>query len=100
MPQSAPLTRLVLSAPRCGETIAVLGLTFKPDTDDMRDPPSIPLVAGLIDMGVKAFDPIGMEQAKGELPSITYCKDAYSCAGGADCSGWRAYRMMSRRTSR
>ncbi|MDI3567660.1 UDP-glucose/GDP-mannose dehydrogenase family protein, partial [Bradyrhizobium sp. Arg816] len=65
-----------------GKTIAVLGLTFKPDTDDMRDAPSIPLVTGLIDMGatVKAFDPVGMEQAKGELPNITYCEDAYSCA--------------------
>jgi UDPglucose 6-dehydrogenase len=69
-----------------GKTIAVLGLTFKPDTDDMRDAPSIPLVTGLIDMGarVRAFDPVGMEQAKGELPSITYCEDAYSCATGAD----------------
>ncbi|MFK4510986.1 UDP-glucose/GDP-mannose dehydrogenase family protein [Bradyrhizobium daqingense] len=69
-----------------GKTIAVLGLTFKPDTDDMRDAPSIPLVTGLIDMGatVKAFDPVGMEQAKSELPSITYCEDAYSCAQDAD----------------
>ncbi|WP_426613135.1 UDP-glucose dehydrogenase family protein [Bradyrhizobium sp. McL0616] len=69
-----------------GKTIAVLGLTFKPDTDDMRDAPSIPLITGLIDMGakVKAFDPVGMEQAKGELPSIIYCEDAYSCAQGAD----------------
>ncbi len=58
----------------------MLGLTFKPDTDDMRDAPSIPLVTGLIDMGakVKAFDPVGMEQAKNELPSITYCEDAYA----------------------
>ncbi|WFU82202.1 UDP-glucose/GDP-mannose dehydrogenase family protein [Bradyrhizobium sp. CIAT3101] len=69
-----------------GKTIAVLGLTFKPDTDDMRDAPSIPLVTGLLDMGakVKAFDPVGMEQAKGELPSIAYSEDAYSCAQGAD----------------
>ncbi|HEV2158233.1 UDP-glucose/GDP-mannose dehydrogenase family protein [Bradyrhizobium sp.] len=69
-----------------GKTIAVLGLTFKPDTDDMRDAPSIPLVTGLLDMGakVKAFDPVGMEQAKSELPSIDYSEDAYSCAEGAD----------------
>jgi UDPglucose 6-dehydrogenase len=69
-----------------GKTIAVLGLTFKPDTDDMRDAPSIPLVTGLLDMGakVKAFDPVGMEQAKAELPSIVYSEDAYSCAQGAD----------------
>jgi UDPglucose 6-dehydrogenase len=83
-----------------GKTIAVLGLTFKPDTDDMRDAPSIPLVTGLIDMGakVKAFDPVGMEQAKGELPSITYCQDAYSCATGADAlvivTEWVQFRAL------
>ena len=69
-----------------GKTVAVLGLTFKPDTDDMREAPSIPLVTGLTDMGakVKAFDPAGMAQAKAELPDITYCEDAYDCAKGAD----------------
>ncbi|AWM05845.1 UDP-glucose dehydrogenase family protein [Bradyrhizobium symbiodeficiens] len=83
-----------------GKTIAVLGLTFKPDTDDMRDAPSIPLVTGLIDMGakVKAFDPVGMEQAKGELPSIIYCEDAYSCATGADAivivTEWVQFRAL------
>ncbi|MCD9825940.1 UDP-glucose dehydrogenase family protein, partial [Bradyrhizobium japonicum] len=83
-----------------GKTIAVLGLTFKPDTDDMRDAPSIPLVTGLIDMGatVKAFDPVGMEQAKGELPHITYCEDAYSCAQGADAlvivTEWVQFRAL------
>ncbi|MGY4511250.1 UDP-glucose dehydrogenase family protein [Bradyrhizobium sp. USDA 3650] len=83
-----------------GKTVAVLGLTFKPDTDDMRDAPSIPLVTGLIDMGakVKAFDPVGMEQAKGELPSIIYCEDAYSCAEGADAivivTEWVQFRAL------
>ncbi|MGY4291873.1 UDPglucose 6-dehydrogenase [Bradyrhizobium sp. LM2.7] len=83
-----------------GKTIAVLGLTFKPDTDDMRDAPSIPLVTGLLDMGarVKAFDPVGMEQAKGELPSITYCEDAYACAQGADAivivTEWVQFRAL------
>ncbi|WP_027514347.1 UDP-glucose/GDP-mannose dehydrogenase family protein [Bradyrhizobium sp. WSM1417] len=83
-----------------GKTIAVLGLTFKPDTDDMRDAPSIPLVTGLIDMGakVKAFDPVGMEQAKSELPSITYCEDAYSCAEDADAivivTEWVQFRAL------
>ena len=49
-----------------GKTVAVLGLTFKPDTDDMREAPSIPLVTGLLDMGakVRAHDPVGMEQAR------------------------------------
>src|SRR5262249_8836430 len=58
-----------------GKTIAVLGLTFKPDTDDMREAPSIPLITGLLDMGakVRAHDPAGMDQAKKELPDIDYC---------------------------
>lgn len=83
-----------------GKTIAVLGLTFKPDTDDMREAPSIPLVTGLTDMGakVKAFDPAGMAQAKTELPDITYCEDAYDCAKGADAlvivTEWVQFRAL------
>src|ERR1700760_746911 len=83
-----------------GKTIAVLGLTFKPDTDDMRDAPSIPLVTGLLDMGakVKAYDPVGMEQAKGELPNIIYCEDPYACVKGADAmvvvTEWVQYRTL------
>jgi UDPglucose 6-dehydrogenase len=83
-----------------GKTIAVLGLTFKPDTDDMREAPSIPLVTGLLDMGakVRAFDPVGMEQARRELPDITYCQDAYACAEGADAlvivTEWVQFRAL------
>ena len=83
-----------------GKTIAVLGLTFKPDTDDMRDAPSIPLVTGLLDMGakVRAYDPAGMEQARPELPSIEYCEDAYTCAEGADAlvivTEWVQFRAL------
>src|SRR4051812_29922202 len=83
-----------------GKTVAVLGLTFKPDTDDMRDAPSIPLVTGLLDMGarVRAFDPVGMEQARRELPDITYCQDAYACAEGADAlvivTEWVQFRAL------
>ncbi|MFL9503123.1 UDP-glucose dehydrogenase family protein [Rhodopseudomonas palustris] len=83
-----------------GKTVAVLGLTFKPDTDDMREAPSIPLVTGLTDMGakVKAFDPAGMAQAKAELPDITYCEDAYDCAKGADAlvivTEWVQFRAL------
>jgi UDPglucose 6-dehydrogenase len=68
-----------------GKTIAVLGLTFKPDTDDMREAPSIPLVTGLFDMGakVRAYDPAGMDQARLELPTVDYCDDPYTCAQGA-----------------
>ena len=83
-----------------GKTVAVLGLTFKPDTDDMREAPSIPLVTGLLDMGarVRAHDPVGMEQAKRELPDIEYCEDPYACAKGADVmvlvTEWVQYRAM------
>ena len=53
-----------------GKTIAVLGLTFKPNTDDMRDSPSIPLITALQDMGarIRAYDPVGMEQARKVMP--------------------------------
>src|ERR1700742_1501555 len=69
-----------------GKTVAVLGLPFKPDTDDMREAPSIPLVTGLLDMGakVRAHDPVGMEQARKELPEIDYADDPYACVKGAD----------------
>jgi len=81
-----------------GKTVAVLGLTFKPDTDDMREAPSIPLVTGLLDMGakVRAHDPVGIEQARKELPEIDYCDDPYECAKGADAlvvvTEWTEYR--------
>src|ERR1044072_1245989 len=83
-----------------GKTVAVLGLTFKPDTDDMREAPSILLVTGLLDMGakVRAHDPVGMEQAKKELPDIDYCDDPYACARGADAmvvvNEWVQYRTL------
>jgi len=64
-----------------GKTIAVLGLTFKPDTDDMREAPSIPLITGLLDMGaiVRAYDPVSMEQAKKVLDDVSYCDGPYAC---------------------
>lgn len=83
-----------------GKTIAVLGLTFKPDTDDMREAPSIPLVTGLLDMGAKvhAFDPAGMTQALRELPEVNYCDDAYVCAKDADAlvivTEWVQFRAL------
>jgi UDPglucose 6-dehydrogenase len=83
-----------------GKTVAVLGLTFKPDTDDMREAPSIPLVTGLLDMGakVRAHDPVGMEQARKELPDIEYCDDPYECVKGADAmvlvTEWVQYRAL------
>jgi UDPglucose 6-dehydrogenase len=86
-----------------GKTIAILGLTFKPNTDDMREAPSIPLITGLQDMGarVRAFDPAGMAQAKAILPDVTYCDSPYSCADGADgiviVTEWEQFRALDLR---
>ena len=83
-----------------GKTIAVLGLTFKPDTDDMREAPSIPLITALKDLGarVRAYDPAGMQQARTELPDIEYAADAYACARGADAvvivTEWTQFRAL------
>jgi UDPglucose 6-dehydrogenase len=69
-----------------GKRIAVWGLAFKPDTDDVRFAPSIPLVQSLLDEGatVCAYDPEAMEKARAVLPKITYCADPYQAAEGAD----------------
>ena len=83
-----------------GKTIAVLGLTFKPNTDDMREAPSIPLITALQDMGasVRAYDPVGMEQAKGFIGNVTFCDDAYACAQGASAlvivTEWEQFRAL------
>src|SRR4051794_20593661 len=85
-----------------GRTVGVLGLTFKPETDDMRDAPSIPIVSRLAEEGarVRAFDPVGMEQAKPMLPAgVEYCGDAYDAATGADVlvvvTEWNEFRALS-----
>ena len=83
-----------------GKTIAVLGLTFKPNTDDMRESPSIPLITALQDMGakVRAYDPTGMEQAKPLMSNVAFCKDAYDCADGASAlvivTEWEQFRAL------
>jgi UDPglucose 6-dehydrogenase len=83
-----------------GKTVAVLGLTFKPNTDDTRDSPAIPLITALQDMGatVRGYDPAGMEQAKPLLPAVTYCNSAYSAAEGADAvviaTEWEQFRAL------
>ncbi|UPJ51648.1 UDP-glucose/GDP-mannose dehydrogenase family protein [Bradyrhizobium sp. 200] len=83
-----------------GRTISVLGLTFKPNTDDMRESPSIPLITALQDLGAKirAYDPEGMEQSKTELSEICYCDGPYSCAEGADAlvivTEWEQFRAL------
>src|ERR1022692_752609 len=83
-----------------GKTVAVLGLTFKPNTDDMREAPSIPLITALQDMGakVRAYDPTGMEQAKPLMTNVTFCADAYACAEGASAlvivTEWEQFRAL------
>ena len=71
-----------------GKTVAVLGLTFKPNTDDMREAPSIPLITALQDMGatVRVYDPVGMEQAKPVLADVTYYEGPYDCVEEADAA--------------
>ncbi|MFN3518483.1 MAG: UDP-glucose dehydrogenase family protein [Sphingomonas sp.] len=84
-----------------GKTAAILGLTFKPNTDDMRDAPSIAIVQSLVDAGVtvKAYDPEGMEAARSVMPaSLTYCSGPYEAAEGADVvvivTEWDAFRAL------
>jgi len=85
-----------------GKTIAVLGLTFKPETDDMREAPSLSIVSRLVGDGatVRAFDPEGMQQARALLPEqVTYCRDALDTATGADAlvliTEWNEFRALA-----
>lgn len=83
-----------------GKTIAILGLTFKPNTDDMRDSPSLAIVPALIEAGatVRAYDPEGMDEAKKMMPDIVYCDDTYSTMEGADAlaivTEWNEFRSL------
>ncbi len=83
-----------------GKTVAILGLTFKPNTDDMRDSPAISIIQTLQDAGalIKAHDPEGVEQAKLFLDAITYCDSPYGALDGADGAAlvteWNAYRAL------
>ena len=85
-----------------GQRIAVLGLTFKPETDDMRDAPSIPIVWSLAEAGaeLRLFDPVGMEQARPLLPErVQFCRDAWDAAAGADAlvivTEWNEFRALA-----
>ena len=83
-----------------GKTVAVLGLTFKPNTDDMRDSPSLDIIPALLAAGAKirAFDPEGMDEARKLLNGIEYCADAYDTLPGADAlaivTEWNAFRAL------
>jgi UDPglucose 6-dehydrogenase len=83
-----------------GKSLAVLGLTFKPNTDDMRDAPSLEILPRLIAAGacIRAFDPEGMDEAKKLIPELVYCRDAYQTMEGADAlillTEWNEFRGL------
>jgi UDPglucose 6-dehydrogenase len=83
-----------------GKKIAVWGLAFKPNTDDVRFAPSLAIMKALLDEGaiVTAYDPEAMKKAKAVLPDITYCADAYQASAGADAilivTEWDEFRQM------
>ena len=102
--KSAMAARIMQASGGCvhGKTVAVLGLTFKPETDDMRDAPSIPIVSRLAEEGaiVRAFDPVGMPHARTMLPpSVQFCTDAYDAVTGADVlvmvTEWNEFRALA-----
>src|SRR6267142_4323103 len=83
-----------------GKRIAVLGLAFKPETDDMRDAPSVEIIRGLLKNGAKvsAYDPVAQKEAKKVLPEIEYADDEYAAAEGADVlvfmTEWNQFRAL------
>src|SRR6516164_4564076 len=83
-----------------GKSLAVLGLTFKPNTDDMRDAPSLEILPRLIAAGarIRAFDPEGMAEAQRLMPEPVYCRDAYQTMDGADAlillTEWNEFRGL------
>ncbi|WP_112663433.1 UDP-glucose dehydrogenase family protein [Microvirga flavescens] len=83
-----------------GKTVALLGLTFKPNTDDLRDAPSLTIVTALQDAGarVRAYDPEGMEAARDLLPDVEFSSDPYACAQNADAlvivTEWDVFRAL------
>jgi UDPglucose 6-dehydrogenase len=101
--QKARMTRKIrqaLGGNEAGKTIAVLGLSFKPETDDVRDAPALTIVSKLVENGahVRAHDPQAMDEAKKVLTGVTYCPNAYEACEGADAvvlmTEWNEYRAM------
>ena len=85
-----------------GKTIALLGLAFKPETDDMREAPALVVIEQLLVAGaqVKVFDPVAMSECKRRIgDSVTYCENLYDCVDGADAfalmTEWRQFRLPS-----
>ena len=83
-----------------GKTLGILGLSFKPNTDDMREAPSIPIIEALQKMGarIKVYDPEAMNEAKRVLKDVVYCKDAYEVAEGSHAlvmiTEWNRFRLL------
>src|SRR5262249_19305599 len=88
------------AGPLAGKTAAVRGLSFKPETDDIRESPALSVVAGLLKNGarVRAFDPAAMDNTRQVFPDIHYAEDAYDCAAGADfvvlATEWNEFRAL------
>jgi UDPglucose 6-dehydrogenase len=84
-----------------GKVIGILGLAFKPETDDMRDSPTIPLILGLQERGasIRAYDPQAIENSKTIFENVEYCEDAYQTAAGADllvlATEWNEFRALN-----
>nr|MCS5635133.1 nucleotide sugar dehydrogenase [Myxococcota bacterium] len=83
-----------------GKTVAVLGLSFKPETDDIREGPPLEIIRGLLDAGsaIRAFDPHAMQAVAREVPEVLLCEDAYDAARGADAlvivTEWNEFRAL------
>ena len=99
--RSVEKVRAALGGQLEGRTVGILGLSFKPETDDMRDSPSIPLVTELVEGGatVRAFDPVAMDNAREVLPeAVVFCADAYDAATDTDAvvivTEWNQFRSL------
>ena len=91
-----------MAGPVKGKTIAIIGLSFKPETDDMREAPALVVIDKLLADGatIRVFDPIAMDECKRRIgDSVTYCRNMYDAADGADVfalmTEWRQFRMPS-----
>jgi UDPglucose 6-dehydrogenase len=83
-----------------GKIITILGLSFKPETDDMREAPSVDIIRGLVERGatVRAYDPVAIPEAMKILPDISYADDEYTAVAGADAlvfvTEWNQFRAL------
>ncbi len=98
--QMVERVKTALGGSLAGKTVALLGLTFKPNTDDMREAPSLAIAPALLAAGakVRAHDPEGMAEARKLMPDLAYCDDPYAAMSGADAvvllTEWNSYRAL------